>query len=278
MRRPRPGASRAVLSLAAVTLCGASSPLLGQEATAGRQGPVWTLQGLQVGQCVRFLMEPAAAAKQLRPGSRLIRADQDQGLHPSLRSIIDQQAEFDSWAPASLCLYYADAIHLGARLFRSKDPRKKQMLGVWLVAATERGGNRRDVVLELFGAGGQLVHSAEQAKVKVKEARSSRSQPAQSENQVYEVRVGKTRLIWNGRAAGDSTRVEQPLRELWLAKGASGTMWRIQTTVQPTWTRPLVGALTVEGKDDLAKALKGSPTRFVGPLYFGGGAELRFTR
>jgi hypothetical protein len=223
-------------------------------------------------------MEPAAAAKQLRPGGRLIRADQDQSLHPSLRSIVDQQAEFASWAPAALCLYYADAIRLGARRLRSKDPRKRQMLGVWLVGATEQGGSRRDLVLELFGASGDLANSAQQAKVKVKEAHSTRSKPAQGENDLYNVRIGKTRLIWNGRATGDSTRVERPLRELWLAKGASGTMWRIQTTLQPTWMRPLVGVLTVEGKDDLAKALKASPTRFVGPLYFGGGAELRFSR
>ena len=152
------------------------------------------------------------------------------------------------------------------------------MLGVWAVASTEQGGNRRDLVLELFGASGELAHSAEQAKVKLREARSSRSRPAQSDNDLYDVRVGKTRLIWNGRPTGDSTRVEGPVRELWLTRGASGTMWRVQTTVQPTWTRPLVGVLTVEGKDDLAKALKASPTRFVGPLYYGGGAELRFSR
>lgn len=276
MRHP-PGASRAVLGLAAVTLCGAL-PLLGQEAAAGRQGPLWTLEGLQMAQCVRFLMEPRSAAKQLRPGGRLIRADQDQNLHPSLRGVVDQQAEFASWAPASVCLYYADAIRLGVRRLGSKDPRKRQMLGVWAVAATEPGGRRRDFVLELFGASGELAHTAEQAKVRLREAQSSRSKPVQTENDVYEVRVGKTRLIWNGRATGDSTRVESPLRELWLTKGSSGTVWRVQTTVQPTWTRPLVGVLTVEGKDDLAKALKASPTRFVGPLYFGGSAELRFSR
>ena len=275
--RHRPGASHVVLSLAAATFCGGAGPLLGQTDT-GRQGPVWTLEGLQAGRCVRFLMDPAAAAKQLRPGSRLIRADQDQNLHPSLRSVVSQQAEFASWAPASLCLYYADAIRLGARRLGSKDPRKRQMLGVWAVAATEQGGSRRDFVLELFGGSGELAHSAEQAKVKLREAQSSRSKPVQSENDLYDVKVGKTRLIWNGRAAGDSTRVESPLRELWLTRGASGTVWRVQATVQPTWMRSLVGVLTVEGKDDLARALKASPTRFVGPLYFGGGAELRFSR
>ena len=277
MRRPQPGASRAVLSLAAATFCGAL-PVNAQETGAGRQGPVWTLEGLQAGQCVRFLMEPGTAAKQLRPSSRPLRADQDSTLHLTLRSVVDQQPEFASWAPASLCLYYSDAIRTGARRHGSKDPRKRQMLGVWAIAATEQGGSRRDLVLELFGASGELAHSAEQAKVKLREARSSRSKPAQRENDVYDVRVGKTRLIWNGRATGDSTRVEGPLRELWLTKGASGTMWRVQTTLQPTWMRPLVGVLTVEGKDDLAKALKASPTRFVGPLYFGGSAELRFSR
>jgi hypothetical protein len=277
MRFPPSGGSRVALSLAAMTICGAL-PVRGQEAVAGRQGPVWTLEGLQVGQCVRFLMDPGAAAKHLRPGSRLLRADQVQTLHSTLQSVIDQQPEFASWAPASLCLYYADAIRLGARRFRSKDPRKRQMLGVWTLAATEQGGSRRDLVLELFGASGELAHSAEQAKVKFREARSSRTKPAQSENDVYGVRMGKTHLIWNGRATGDSTRVTGPLRELWLTRGTSGTMWRVQATLQPTWMRPLVGVLTVEGKDDLAKALKASPTRFVGPLYFGGSAELRFSR
>jgi len=277
MRFPPSGGSRAVLSLAAMSLCGAL-PLRGQEAAAGRQGPVWTLEGLQVGQCVRFLMDPGTAAKQLRPGSRLLRADQVETLHSTLQSVIDQQPEFASWAPASLCLYYSDAIRLGARRLGSKDPRRRQMLGVWAVAATEQGGSRRDLVLELFGASGELAHSAEQTKVKLREAQSSLSKPTQRENDLYTVRVGKTRLIWNGRATGDSTRVTGPVRELWLTRGASGTMWRVQATLQPTWMRPLVGVLTVEGKDDLAKALKASPTRFVGPLYFGGTAEFRFSR
>jgi hypothetical protein len=277
MGHSRPGASRVVLSLAAATFCGAL-PLLGQDAATERQGPVWTLEGLRVGQCVRFLMEPGAAVKQLRPGSRLVRADQDPTLHPSLRSVVDGQTEFASWAPASLCLYYSDAIRLGTRRLGSKDPRKGQMLGIWAVAAADQRGSRRDFVLELFGGSRELAHFAQQGGLKVAKARSSRSRLAESGNDRHDVRVGKTRLVWNGRAAGDSTRVSGPLRELWLTKGASGTMWRVQTTVQPTWMRPLVGVLTVEGKDNLAKALKASPTRFVGPLYFGGSAELRFSR
>jgi hypothetical protein len=55
-------------------------------------------------------------------------------------------------------------------------------------------------------------------------------------------------------------------------------VWGVDVTFTPEWSRPLVGVLSVEGKDDLAKALKASPIRFVGPRYYGGKGELRFSR
>src|SRR4051812_39192541 len=101
-------ASRMALAVAAASTWGLS-PLVAQQRSPEREGPVWTLEGLKAGQCVRFLMDPAVAAKELRPGSRLVRADQDDGLHPALRSVVEGQPEFAAWTPASLCLYYADA-------------------------------------------------------------------------------------------------------------------------------------------------------------------------
>ena len=269
--------TRMALGVAAAAVCG-TWPVAAQEPTKGRIGPVWTIEGLRAGQCVRFLMNPGVAAKELHPGARLIRADQDQGLHTALRSVVDGQPEFASWIPASLCLYYADAIRVGARRLGSKDARRSRMLGLWTFAASQQGGGRRDIVVELFGTGGDLVRAAEQGKVRVREARSSVSKATGTDNDLYEVQLGKTRLVWNGRAAGDSSAVDQPINELWLTSGASGALWRVRATLRPAWTRSLVGVLSVEGKDDLAKALKGSPTRFVGPIYMGGGGELRFSR
>jgi hypothetical protein len=40
----------------------------------------------------------------------------------------------------------------------------------------------------------------------------------------------------------------------------------------------MVGSLKVDGKDDFAKALKGSPTRFAGPAYRGGGGVVALAR
>ncbi len=266
------------MGLGAITFCGAG-PLAAQGPAGGGEGPLWTLEGLSAGQCIRFLMDPGVARKQLRDGVRLLRADQAKSLHPALGSVIEGQPEFGSWIPSSLCLFYVDAVHLGRRRHGDKDPRKHQLIGVWTLASAEPGsGARRDLVLDFFGTRGDLVRAAGLAKVKFSDAKSRVSKVAGSGNELREIRMGKTRLVWNGRPAGDSTRVEQPIEELWLAKGTSGTVWRVNAVLEPAWSRPLVGVLSVEGKDDLAKALKGSPTRFVGPAYYGGGGRLRFSR
>ena len=267
---------RVALGLAAAVLC-IWSPSSAQEASTSRDGPLWTMEGLRSGQCVRFLMEPGAAGKHVKQGARLLRADQDSSLHPVLQTIIGEQTEFARWVPSSLCIFYSDAIRLSGRRLGSKDPRKKQMLGFWTVAAVESGGSRQDIVLDLFGNSGSLVRAAELGKVKLREARSTVSKPAGTSNDVYDIQIGKTRLIWNGRATGDSSAVGA-VHERWLTRGASGTFWRVNASLRPGWTRPVVGVLTVEGKDDLARALKSSPTRFVGPLYLGGEGELRFYR
>ena len=56
------------------------------------------------------------------------------------------------------------------------------------------------------------------SKVKLSEAHSSVSKAAGTDNDLYEVQIGKTRLIWNGRAVGDSTAVG-PIQESWLDSG-----------------------------------------------------------
>ncbi len=268
-----------VLGLAVAAWCGAPAPLAGQTPAERREGPVWTIESLRIGQCVRFLLDPSLARRVPREGARLLPASRDETLHPALRSVIEGQPDFASWPASSLCLFYGDAVNVGGRRFVSKNPRKRPMIGVWAVAASEQGsGARGDLVLDFFGVGGGLVHAAGAAKVKLTEAQSSVSKLPGTDNDLYEVKIGKTRLVWNGRAVGDSTRVERPIAESWLAKGTSGMVWRVNATFRPEWSRPLVGALSVEGKDDLAKALKASPIRFVGPLYQGGGGELRFSR
>jgi hypothetical protein len=272
--------SRIILGLAVAAWGGAAAPVVAQARSEDREGPLWTLDGLRAGQCVRFLIDPKVARRALPDDARLLPASRDEILHPALRGVIGEQPEFATWTPSSLCVFYGDSLNLGGRRFANKDPSKWQMIGLWIVASSGQGGGaRRDVVVTFFGAGGRVAQAGGYAtKVRFKEAKSSVSKVPDTDNDLYNVRIGKTRLVWNGRPAGDSLRIEQPIQESWLAQSSTGVGWRVQATLKPEWSRLLVGVLSVEGKDDLAKALKASPIRFVGPVYQGGGLQVRFSR
>ncbi|HEU5304813.1 MAG TPA: hypothetical protein VFU40_09240, partial [Gemmatimonadales bacterium] len=162
---------------------------------------------------MRFLLEPGAAQHR-RDGFRPLRADQDSTLHPALRSTIQGQPEFAAWVPSSLCFFYVDTVAVAGRTITSRNAHRPQMIAVWTLAASEQGsGARRDVVLGFSAGSSQIVRAAEAVRLRIHEAASKVSRSPESTNEVHEVRIGKTRLVWNGREAGDSSRVEQPVEE-----------------------------------------------------------------
>ena len=69
-------------------------------------GVTWSLQGAQVSFCIEFLMDSAAAAKQVRKtdkGYQPVRADGFGPLHPALHALLERRPEYGAWVPSSLC-------------------------------------------------------------------------------------------------------------------------------------------------------------------------------
>jgi hypothetical protein len=153
------------------------------------------------------------------------------------------------------------------------------MVGIWSLAAVEQGsGARRDLVLDMYASRERLRTAAAANLVQLHEAEAGFRAATDTSGTEYRQTIGKTQLVWSGRTTGDSSRIERPIVEAWRVPGVRGVTWSAQLSLSPAWARGLVGSLRVEGKGDLAKALKASPIRFVGPFYRGGGGELRFTR
>jgi hypothetical protein len=263
--------------MAAATCCIASL-LSGQTSPDVKEARTWRLQGLRAAYCVRFLVEPEAAGKELKSGFSLLAASQDSSLHPALQHLVRSQPEFASWIPSKVCLYYLDAVQVGKRRIAQRDARSYQLIGVWTLATTEQKGARSDLVLDMYASRENLLSAAEFAQVRLHEIRSAYYDRPDTTSDVYSVKIGKTQLTWAGRPVGDSTRVERPITEQWSVAGLRHGIQSAQLIVAPAWSRVVVGSLRVEGKGDLAKMLKASPIRFVGPLYRGGGGELRFSR
>jgi hypothetical protein len=229
---------------------------------------------------VRFLLDPGKAPRTPKNEFVLLRADRDPHLHPALRQAVATQPEFASWTPSQLCFYYLDAVQIGNDRVADKKGRKPQMMGVWSMAtAVRETGAQREYVVDLYVGRGKLHRAAEGAGVSMEEVVSSVLDAADTIPDAYSVTVGKALLVWNGRPAGESTRVTQPISESWSMLGLRSLgIWQTEFELAPQWSQPLVGSFRVEGKGDLAQALKASPIRFVGPLYRGGGARLRFSR
>ena len=264
--------------MAVATCCGAVS-LTAQATAPVKDERVWSLEGLRAGFCVRFLTDPEMAARELEDGFRLLRADQDQTLHPALRQVVKTQPEFASWTPSNLCFYYSDAVKVGNQRIAERDARRAQRLGIWSLGAVEQEtGKSRDIVLDLVASRERLRAAAANSLVQVHEADAAFRAASDISPDQYTLTIGKTQLVWSGRATGDSSRVEQPIVDSWRVPGVRGVTWSAQLSLTPAWTRAVVGSLRVEGKGDLAKMLKASPIRFVGPFYRGGRAELRFSR
>ncbi len=260
------------------TWCGATS-LPAQSSNENRESQLWNFQGLRAGYCVRFLMEPKDAAGKLKGGFRPIRADRDSALHPALKHVIQSQPELAAWTASRVCFYFADTVQVGGRRVAEKDPRKYQMLSVWSVPAEPaRTTARREVALDLYASRSSLIRAAEAGGIRLRDAHSVVADRADTTSDIYSVKLERTLLVWHGRPTGDSTRVADPIREFWHVAGLRGGVWTGRLVLRPAWTRLMVGSLTIEGKGDLAKSLKASPIRFVGPLFYGGGGELGFSR
>lgn len=252
-------------------------PLVAQDPSSERTA--WDIQGLRRAFCVQFLLDSTAKSLGSLPvGYHLVPAGRLPHLHPSLRSVVATQPGMGAWSPSRLCLYAFDSVRAPQFTLTNSKGRKPHLLAVWSVAAAaDSGGAPRDVALEVYASSGNMVRSARLVDQSMHEARLSVGLvPGEDEDGVprtdrrFQAKLGNTTVTWDGHPAGDSTAVQGPVQATWLADGTRGRTVAGRIALQPAFSRAMAGSLRIEGKGDLAKALRESPTRFAGPEYFEG--------
>ena len=270
--------------LVAAVLVAITAPLLAQQTASDAK--VWRLEGLRTGFCVQFLLAPSSEVlKDLPPGVRPLPASEVPDLHVSLKSVVEGQPEFAAWSPSHLCFQILATVHASDFTLDDGGGRHPQLFGTWTVTAAGPGGAAHEVALDLFANSGRLVRSAHQAGQSMREARLAVGKvPAVDHNGTpsaedrIEIKVAGTTVTWDGHLAGDSVAVSAPLETAWTSGSLRGKEAAGKLALTPTHSQAMAGSLKVDGKDAIAKALKASPTRFVGPAYRGGGGMVSFTR
>lgn len=276
----------AALLLAAATGLVPASVQAQEEDKEEQLNRVWQIEGLRTGFCVQLLLDPAKLDVALPRGARPLRADAIDDLSPALRIVLANQPEFAGWTPSSLCLYYMDAVDVGALRVSERDPDKIPMIGIWALAAGNAAAKgRKDVVLRFFTNNGRLERAGQ---VNGLDLRTVRSTVRRIENEDdpaappigtrYQFKLGKTLVTWEGRRVSDSTQATGTVISQWRADSRRRGPMVARLALTPEWTRPMAGSLRVEGEDGFAQAIKASPIRFIAPALSGGRGELAFGR
>lgn len=266
----------------ALSLVAADLPA--QESTQALQQ--WTLQNVRAALCVHFLMDSAAADKELPKQYRTIRASDFPELSPALKNLIAGEPEFQAWVPAQWCSFYYDQVKIGDQTLGEATPAldRTQYLGTWLIGAVpvqDPAGPPAAAsyfIADLRTPNWRMIRLAETSFIRMDYAEPAIGKVPEGRDDRYRVEMGRTIITWDGHLAGDSAIAAPRAEQTWHSVNSRGVRIRANVTLAPQSRQNVAGTLQVAGNDDLAKSLRASPIRMVGPLDWGGVETLSFVR
>jgi hypothetical protein len=228
-------------------------------------------------------MDRAAAEKQLTAGFQVIPAASFTPLSPALSREVEGDSAKRAMIPAQVCLIEAPTMTSGDALY---SPTKKmgmvEAVGYWGIAATRTGGTPAFdhwFVAKYWTNDWRVQKQTQSAFIPVDVFKRQLVAVPETRHQTWSVAFGKTVLSWTGELVGrDSTAAAEAVSTAQIFEGRRTIDWNATVHASPRWTRTLPGVFHVEGKNDLAKALKASPIRMFGPMQWGGEARIEFSR
>ena len=235
----------------------------------------WQFGNLQQGYCVTYLVSPEDAPALLPEDAQPIRLDAMPNAPPVLARLLKDQPEFASWMPSYICIYrFGRADVAGREVIASSGA--SEMVGMVSFAARVVA-NQPDgglFVSRLFTNDKRIARATDSTAMAFQQVKTTYGKAAHGDDERHILVLGKSTLIWDGHAASDSAPVAAPIRQAFVVQGPRNKQVMLTWRLTATQTRSMVGALVVQGKDRLAKLLRKSPIRYLGPIYEGGKAEL----
>ncbi len=268
--------------LAAAGLLGALATSLPAQQANG-SGYVWAFRDVTFSTCVDFLMDREMAEKQLEAGYQVVPAGSFTALSPVLGREIEGDSARSALIASQVCVIEAPTMNSGDGLYSpTKKMGPREAVAYWAIAGMRSGGTPsfdQWIVVDYWTNDWQVRKQTESAFVPASTFKRSLAPVPESNRHTYSMAFGKTVLSWTGELVGrDSTASTEQRSATQVFEGKRTIKWTATLSAAPQWTRYLPGVFHVEGKDDLAKALKASPIRMFGPMEWGGDARIVFTR
>ncbi len=263
----------AAAALMAVLLAGAALPLGAQRPDQSH----WALDGSRGSFCVWYLSDPALADK-LADHETPSMAGTGEGLPRGLVQVIRDEPKFAQWVPGVVCVGMYDSVVVARHASRGKPGRPVLVVYDAVRARAPRHADGADWLLLDIGTDRRdLSSDAGDAGVATADARLTVHPSDPGRDPDITVRISGTDITWSGHPFGDAS-VGTTRSMSFGYRGERSTDWSVALEATPDSSRPMVGALRIDGTSTLAKALKSSPIREVGPWEAGGAASLTFQK
>ncbi|MEO5824927.1 MAG: hypothetical protein ABIR59_03495 [Gemmatimonadales bacterium] len=247
-------------------------------AAQNRAETEWILRDARGGFCIWYLADPEMV-RDLLPKDVSTQAASAVGsaLPPALARVVQDEPRFASWVPGAICVgMYASASVDGKEVVAAKDGDRVTVITHSVAAVDPRGiRGAGHYLIELGTDRGGLARAGEVAGIRTHDRSVDIKKVPDSDDDEIELKLDKAKIIWQGHPTGIA-RVDSTRSMSFGYAGLRLSSWEIQVEAAPMEVQGVIGALRIEGKDDLSRVLRASPIRFMGPIERGGVATFRF--
>lgn len=263
--------TRATGLLAVLGLAGAVA-LPAQSADSAR----WTMHGSQRGYCIWYLVDTATALSLVPHGVTVAVLSGVPNAPAALLRVAQDEPRFAGWVPAAFCLHFYDSVALDDRTIATEGRGREIVIATSSIAAADPFGTHAGhYLLSLMSNDRQVRNAAGDLNLGPDDITMTSRDRGEGGDSDITFESGGVRIIWTGHPTGTPDVGTTQAMSFGYA-GSHRVNWAIAIQDQPANQRYMVGSLEVDGKNTLAKALKASPIRAVGPEWFGGSAEMTF--
>lgn len=237
----------------------------------------WTLEGGMGGYCIWYLADPALARKLVPSSTSLVPAGTGGELPALLASTIREEPKFAQWIPGSICLGFYQRIVSAGRTIAEGKPGKPVIIATSSIAAQAAHGvpGANHYLIDLMTNDRGVSNAADGIGVDMSSIQMVRRSPLEGEDPNVILTLDGIQITWAGHAIADSS-VGRTRGVSFGYGGPKSINWLINMESSPQSSRLMVGVLLVGGGNNLAKVLKASPVRAIGPESRGGTATMTF--
>lgn len=254
--------------------CVGAAPLAAQARFAD---VTWTLEGSHDGYCIWYLAEPEVARK-LIPGSAVLTpAGTGAGLPSLLASTIKEEPRFADWIPGSICFGFYQRVMADGHVLAAGKGGRPIIIATNAIAVKDARGipGATEYLLDFMTDNRNLSSAADRFGVDMSGVEYLTRLRVEGGDPAQTITVAGVVISWSGHPLADSSVGKT--RSVSFGYGGPKTgNWLVRLESAPATNRQIVGNLSIDGRNTLAKALLASPVRAIGPQDAGGTTTITF--